>query len=76
MDCVDAALFFSFSCAFFFFLCSGRRLSWKAKIYFMWSKINFMLAGHKKEKLFSSEKEKIVIGHLCLFGVFGTFAHI
>ena len=45
----------------------------ETKIYFMRVKINFDFWEHKKEKLFSPEKEKIFSGVLRLFVGLRTF---
>ena len=52
--------FISFSYAFFFFLGISDIPADGHKIYFMQVKIFFAFPEHKKEKLFSSEKEKIL----------------
>ena len=58
-------LIFSFSYAFFLFLCLVSGDGQEGKIYFVVSKIYFAFIERKKEKLFSSEKEKIVSRVLC-----------
>lgn len=57
-------LIFSFSYGFFLFLLVGFEFSRQTKIYFVGSKIYLVFPEHKKEKLFSSEKEKIGIPDL------------
>jgi hypothetical protein len=53
-------LIFSFSYSFFLFLSFRESEGVGHKIYFMEAKKYFVFRGHKKEKIFSSEKEKIV----------------